>query len=73
MWDPQHLTTLQASTALYGDSFIFLHEASLVSLLYIATCPGRSRATAQLDFTTVIYINIFIHYLIIPCLMLLIC
>jgi hypothetical protein len=24
MWDPQHLTTLYASTACYGDSFTFL-------------------------------------------------
>jgi hypothetical protein len=27
MWDPQYLTTLQASTARYGDSFTFLHFA----------------------------------------------
>jgi hypothetical protein len=25
MWDPQHLTTLQAYTECYGDSFIFLY------------------------------------------------
>jgi hypothetical protein len=25
MWDPQLLTTLEASTACYGDNFIFLH------------------------------------------------
>jgi hypothetical protein len=25
MWDPEHLTTLQASTACYGDSFTFLY------------------------------------------------
>jgi hypothetical protein len=25
MWAPQHLTTTQASTACYGDSFTFLY------------------------------------------------
>jgi hypothetical protein len=25
MWDPQHITNLQTSTASYGDSFTFLY------------------------------------------------
>jgi hypothetical protein len=27
MWDPRDLTTLQASTACYGDSFIYFYFA----------------------------------------------
>jgi hypothetical protein len=30
MWDPQHLTTLQASTACYRDRFIFLLSGNML-------------------------------------------
>jgi hypothetical protein len=32
MWDPQHHTTLYASTASYGDSFIFVYFTTNIQL-----------------------------------------
>jgi hypothetical protein len=37
MWDPQHLTTLQASTACYGDSFT-LWRRSVLPVRYELDC-----------------------------------
>jgi hypothetical protein len=37
MWDPQYLTTLQASTACYGDSFT-LWRRSVLPVRYELDC-----------------------------------
>jgi hypothetical protein len=41
MWDPQHLTTLEASTACYGDNF---------TLFYIVTKASGSTSRAYVTY-----------------------
>jgi hypothetical protein len=42
MWDPRHLTTLQASTACYTDSFTFFRIVLIVCnvsfIIYVTLC-----------------------------------